>query len=68
MTTSIVWAVYYLASVPASGRDPERPQGYVWNRILWDGITEWSPPDGSSVVSDPDGKYPIGSIYTPSSP
>ena len=29
------------------------------NRILWDGESEWQPPEGCTVVVDPDNLYPI---------
>lgn len=29
------------------------------NRILWDGESEWQPPEGCTVVADPDNLYPI---------
>ena len=38
--------------------------GTVINRIMWDGSAAWTIPTGVAVISDPDGKYPIGSIYT----
>ncbi|MBO1361453.1 hypothetical protein J2D73_16835, partial [Acetobacter sacchari] len=43
-----------------------RSAGYVWNRILWDGTSTWSPPTGSAAIVDPDGAYPIGSTYSAS--
>jgi hypothetical protein len=29
------------------------------NRILWDGVTDWQPPEGCTAVADPDNLYPI---------
>lgn len=46
----------------ASGDEPE---GFVVNNILWDGVSEWSAPDGCAVIKDPGRKLPIGSIYKP---
>lgn len=34
-------------------------KGVCINRILWDGVTDWQPPDGCTVVADPDGLHPI---------
>lgn len=43
--------------------------GTVVNAIMWDGTGSLSPGDGLALAADPDGKYPIGSIYTaPSAP
>lgn len=33
--------------------------GICVNRVLWDGITEWQPPEGHTAISDPDNLYPI---------
>ncbi|GBQ88894.1 hypothetical protein [Asaia krungthepensis] len=70
MSNVTAWAVYYTVAtqetVPAadgSSTSVSRAAGYVWNRVLWDGATEWSAPSGSASVSDPEGKYPIGSQY-----
>ena len=38
--------------------------GFVVNRIVWDGKSEYSPGDGLAAIADPAGKYPIGSTYT----
>ncbi|WP_086642912.1 hypothetical protein [Acetobacter sp. DsW_063] len=40
--------------------------GYVYNIVIWDGTSSWSPPSGSAAVADPDSNYPIGSTYTAS--
>jgi hypothetical protein len=32
-------------------------EGKCINRILWDGITPWSPPKGCQAIADPDNKY-----------
>ena len=29
-------------------------EGKCINRIKWDGITEWQPPEGCTAVADPD--------------
>ena len=60
MTDSSIhtYAVYLTL---ASG---SRPAGYVWNRILWDGQTSWSPPEGSAALQDDANSYPIGSTYS----
>jgi hypothetical protein len=33
--------------------------GVCINRSLWDGETEWQPPEGCTVIPDPDCTYPI---------
>ena len=33
--------------------------GICINRCLWDGVTEWQPPEGCTAVADPDNLYPI---------
>lgn len=33
--------------------------GVCINRILWDGVTNWHPPDGCTAVADPDNLHPI---------
>lgn len=33
--------------------------GKCINRILWDGESEWRPPDGCTAVADPDNLYPF---------
>jgi hypothetical protein len=39
--------------------------GVVVNTILWDGISDWAPPEGSQAVVIPTGTYAgIGSTYT----
>lgn len=32
-------------------------EGQCVNRILWDGIAPWSPPEGCQAVPDPDNQY-----------
>lgn len=59
-TTEHQYAVYYTT---VTGDDAA---GYVWNRVVWDGTTGWTPPTGSAVVQDDDNTYPIGSTYTAS--
>lgn len=39
--------------------------GHCINRILWDGISDWQPPEGCTAVPDPDS---IHSIYTEPQP
>ena len=34
-------------------------QGVCINRIVWDGVSDWSPPDGCTAVADPDCLYPL---------
>jgi hypothetical protein len=34
-------------------------EGQCINRILWDGISEWQPPEGCTAVADPDNLHPI---------
>ena len=33
--------------------------GVCINRILWDGVADWQPPDGCTAVADPDNLHPI---------
>lgn len=33
--------------------------GRCINRMLWDGETEWQPPEGCTAVSDPEGSHQI---------
>lgn len=33
--------------------------GVCVNRCLWDGVTEWQPPEGCTAVADPEHLYPI---------
>lgn len=33
--------------------------GRCINRILWDGQSDWQPPEGCTAVPDPDGTYQI---------
>lgn len=51
------YAVYLAAATDSE------PAGTVVNSIMWDGVSEWSPPTGQAVVADPTGAYPIGSVY-----
>lgn len=34
-------------------------EGKCINRTVWDGVTEWQPPEGCTAVPDPDGVYQI---------
>lgn len=34
-------------------------EGICINRILWDGESDWQPPEGCTAVADPDNTYPI---------
>jgi len=34
-------------------------EGKCINRVLWDGKTEWQPPEGCTAVPDPDNLHPI---------
>jgi hypothetical protein len=34
-------------------------EGRCINRILWDGVTDWHPPEGCTAVADPDNLHPI---------
>ncbi|PRX32252.1 hypothetical protein B0G75_104273 [Paraburkholderia sp. BL18I3N2] len=39
--------------------------GVVVNVIVWDGHSDWQPPNGQTVVQIPDGVYAgIGSTYS----
>ena len=35
----------------------------IVNIVAWDGETEWSPPDGTSAVADPDRQAIIGGTH-----
>ncbi|MBV1835667.1 hypothetical protein [Acetobacter estunensis] len=60
MTASIsTYAVYRTVAADSEA------VGSVVNRINWDGSSPYSPGDGLALIADPDGKYPIGSIYSP---
>lgn len=58
-------AVYVLiATVPWNASDgTTQPIGTVMNRILWDGVTPYTPPQGFTAV--PDNGHPI---YNPQGP
>lgn len=34
-------------------------EGICINRVLWDGESNWQPPEGCTAVADPDNLYPI---------
>lgn len=34
-------------------------EGRCINRVLWDGESDWQPPEGCTAVADPDNLYPI---------
>jgi len=34
-------------------------QGRCVNRVLWDGKSDWQPPQGCTAVADPENNYPI---------
>jgi hypothetical protein len=34
-------------------------QGDCINRVLWDGASDWQPPEGCTAVPDPDNLHPI---------
>jgi hypothetical protein len=34
-------------------------EGQCINRILWDGESDWQPPEGCTAVPDPDNLHPI---------
>jgi len=34
-------------------------EGQCVNRVLWDGIAPWSPPEGCRAVPDPENNYPL---------
>jgi hypothetical protein len=38
--------------------------GYVLNRAMWDGVSEWSPPPGTEVRADAAGSLAIGQTTT----
>ena len=37
--------------------------GIVENVILWDGVSDWTPPAGPTLVSDSDAKAKIGGTW-----
>lgn len=59
MSSVQIYAVYLIQAAD------NHPTGYVVNNILWDGLAKWAPPAGQAAIADPDGKYPVGSLYTP---
>lgn len=34
-------------------------EGKCVNRCLWDGVSDWQPPEGHTAIPDPDNQYPI---------
>ncbi|RUT25381.1 hypothetical protein C0V97_12425 [Asaia sp. W19] len=58
MTQPDAYSVYLTAATV------EHPIGYVIDRVLWDGRSDWSPPDGTAAIPDHEGQHPIGSSYT----
>lgn len=34
-------------------------EGICINRILWDGESDWQPPEGYTAIADPDNLHPI---------
>ena len=34
-------------------------EGKCINRTIWDGVSDWQPPEGCTAVADPDGLYQI---------
>lgn len=34
-------------------------EGQCVNRVLWDGESDWQPPEGCTAVPDPDNLHPI---------
>lgn len=34
-------------------------EGICINRVLWDGESDWQPPEGCTAVADPDNLHPI---------
>lgn len=34
-------------------------EGECINRVVWDGETPWSPPDGCTAIADPNNLHPI---------
>ncbi|GBR56537.1 hypothetical protein GCM10007872_32210 [Gluconobacter sphaericus NBRC 12467] len=61
-TTTGVYAVYLTTATSTEA------VGAVVNRVVWNGSTGWNAPTGQAAILDNDGQYPIGSIYTASSP
>jgi hypothetical protein len=42
--------------------------GRCVNRCLWDGVSAWQPPEGHTVIADPDNLYPIELESAPAPP
>lgn len=38
--------------------------GQVINRVMWDGVSEWTPQAGTEARADPNGTLQIGSTTT----
>jgi len=36
-------------------------EGKCINRTVWDGESDWQPPEGCTAIADPDNLYPINS-------
>lgn len=43
-------------------------EGICINRILWDGESNWQPPEGCTAVADPDNLHPIYAKPQPEPP
>lgn len=43
-------------------------EGICINRVLWDGQSDWQPPDGCTAVADPENLHPIYVEPQPESP
>ncbi len=43
-------------------------EGRCINRILWDGESDWQPPEGCTAVADPDNLHPIYQEPQPETP
>jgi hypothetical protein len=42
--------------------------GQCVNRVIWDGLTPWQPPEGLTAVADPDGRHAIQQAAAPENP
>jgi hypothetical protein len=43
-------------------------QGKCINRTVWDGKSDWQPPDGCTAIPDPNGNHPLTSDQPASLP
>lgn len=44
--------------------DGSQPAGTVVNIVMWDGVSDWTPPENQGIAADPGSLHPVGSVYT----